>query len=295
MTHGKVLILGASGFIGRALAARLGDAAVATWNSREVPGWPRFDGTRDHVDSLPLQGVTNAIVLLGNTNPDSCARDRQSSDLINVEGVIRACDGLGARGIHCLFASTEVVFDGLRGNYVETDPVAPMLVYGQQKLTVERHIAAHWPQAACFRLAKVYGARPGDGSLLDGWHRQAQQGGTIRCASDFISSVIHVDDVVDAFLAACSVRLSGLYHMGGPRPVSRLGMFQALQQSFAAAGRPLAARGEACSIDDFSTLEGRPKDVSMRSDRLSAALDWHPVAIEEACALFVRRCQGGEA
>ncbi|KAF0225618.1 MAG: dTDP-4-dehydrorhamnose [Rhodospirillaceae bacterium] len=292
MSPDKILILGASGFIGRALAQRLGERAVATWNSRAVPGWHHFDATRNGIDTLPLNGVSHAIILLGNTNPDSCARDRHASDRLNIECVLQACDALGQRGIHCTFASTEVVFDGKAGGYVETDPTAAMLVYGQQKVAVEQHLTAHWPQAAIFRLAKVYGTSPGDGSLLDGWYRQAQAGGAIRCAADFISSVVHVDDVVDAFLGACQRNLSGLYHLGGPAPVSRLAMFQALLEAFAKAGTPLPAQAVGCSIDDFPTLEGRPKDVSLNNTKLVTDLSWSPRSIGQACADFVTLARG---
>lgn len=271
MAVGKTLIVGASGFIGRALAERLGpERCVATYASKPRAGWHRFDIRTSDVTDLPLAGVTQAVVLFGNTNPDACVRDPDDSRKVNVEGVVRVLDGLGERGIRCLYTSTEAVFDGLAGNYIETDRPDPIMLYGQQKLAVERHLARCWPAAAIVRVAKVYGSRPDDGSLFDGWYREATQADSIRCAADFLSSMIHIDDVVNAVLAMFDMNLSGVYHLGGPEPVSRLDACAALLAALAERGA-VRAKAVGCSIDDFPTLEKRPKNISMISDKLTRA------------------------
>jgi len=291
MARGKILILGGSGTIGRVLAGRLGpQACLATCNSRTLPGCVPFDALTASIHTLDLTGISHAVVLLGNTNPDSCLRDPQASHALNVAAVTRLCDQLADRGIGLVFTSTDAVFDGMKGDYSEEDPANPLLLYGAQKVEVERHLADRWPAAAIIRLPKVYGSRPGDGMLLDGWHRQILRGESIRVADDFISSAIHVEDVATGLLACMDVGLSGYYHMGGPEGVSRLAMIEAL---IAAMGGdvPPGTQVIPCSIDDFPTLESRPKNngLDCRKFMMATGQCFRPVA--EAARQFAARAR----
>ena len=269
--HGKkILILGASGFIGRALSERLGnEQCMCTYNSgKKLINGIHFDILADSIANIDISAVSHAVVLFGVTNPDHCANNRELSDAVNIRGVKRVLDELGERQIPFIFASSEVVFDGLKGDYVEGDLPNPILSYGIQKRMVEEYIAEKWLLATSIRIAKVYGTRPGDKSLLDGWFQQALLGGEIRCAADFISSAVHIDDVVNSILTICSNRLYGTYHVGGPRGISRYDLFLSLLDAIQKKHRIPSTRVVPCSIDDFVTVEKRPKNVSFVTKKL---------------------------
>ena len=271
LAHGKkILILGASGFIGRALSQRLGsEQCMCTYNSgKKLVNGIHFNILADSIANIDTSAVSHAVVLFGVTNPDHCASNRELSDAVNICGVKRVLDELGERQIPFIFTSSEVVFDGLKGDYVEGDQPNPILSYGIQKRIVEEYIAEKWPLATSIRIAKVYGTRPGDKSLLDGWFQQALLGGEIRCAADFISSAVHIDDVVTSILAICSNGLYGTYHVGGPRGISRYDLFLSLLDAIQKKHRIPSTRVVPCSIDDFVTVEKRPKNVSFVTKKL---------------------------
>ena len=285
----KILILGASGFIGRVLSECLGNQqCLGTYNSsRETNEGIRFNILTDSLSSLDFSGISHAVVLFGMTSPDQCANDLKLSEAVNIRGIKSVVDGLGERQIPFVFASTEVVFDGLKGAYVESDPPNPILSYGRQKLVVEQYISEKFPFGASIRVAKVYGTRPGDKSLLDNWRQQIWCGGDVRCAADFVSSVVHVDDVVNAILAIFSRGLSGIYHVGGPKGISRHNLFLTLLEAMKAKHRLPPIRVVSCSIDDFDTVEKRPKNISLNSNRIVKDTGISFRSFEDCCHEYV--------
>ena len=46
-------------------------------------------------------------------------------------------------GIKFIFLSSESVFDGKKGNYIETDSTNPIFEYGKQKDLIEKYILSY--------------------------------------------------------------------------------------------------------------------------------------------------------
>ncbi len=284
---GKTIILGGSGYIGGHLFTRLGSArAVASYHNTPFDGGFRFDvaTTRLADAGLDLDGVTHCVILSGISSPDFCFNEPKKAEAINIAGIGRIVDEAIGLGLVPVFASTEAVFDGKLGNYSETDAAEPALVYGQHKLEIENHLRASGAPHLTLRIAKVYDSRPGDGALLGGWHDQLRKGGEIiRCASDFISSAIHVDDVCRQIETLMDSDLTGLFHLGGSEALSRLDMCKAVAREMNA--REIAVKAEVlpCSIHDFPTAEPRPLDISMNTAKLIAATGLNMRTIDASC------------
>lgn len=282
---GRVLVLGGSGYVGRRLVARLGPArAVATYCSRPIDSGVHFDALTMDVSDLIGGGspISHAVILFGDPNPESCAADVATSTALNVDSIRSVIDRLVALRIKPVFISSEFVFDGVKGNYVETDAVNPVLIYGRQKVAVERHLERMCGDYAIVRLAKVFGAGRGDGTLFTSWLEAIERGAPIRCAQDQTFSPIHVEDVAEALVRLVESDCRGVFHLAGPRPYRRIELLRIL---LARVPREAAAVDVIpCSIHDFPLRERRPLDVSMRPDKL---VDATGVAIrdaETACA-----------
>lgn len=267
----KILILGGSSFVGRHLIARLGsERTIATYNASARPGMVRFDSTTMDLGDIVSPGtISHAVLLLGDTKPDSCVADPARSRAVNVDAITRIIDRLNDWGIPFTFTSSEFVFDGDKGDYVETDEARPILLYGAQKLDVERYVEAtakHW---VTLRLAKVYGEEKGDSTLFTAWADTLSKPARISCAADQRFSPVFVGDVCDAILASVAGKLSGLYHCSGPAGMNQLELLELLVAELRLR-RPVDLEITPCSIHDFDLPEKRPLDVSMRPDRLTA-------------------------
>ena len=285
------MVLGGSGFVGKHLLARLAPGRYsATFSAHPVPGAVKFDCTAMRLSAAvgDLSQYDQALLLLGDTEPNSCARDPERSRAVNVDGIKTLIDDLVAAGVRPIFISSEFVFDGRKGQYLETDPPTPILLYGQQKLEIERYLESATQDFAVLRLAKIYGGEVGDGTLFTNWLPVIESGGRMKCASDQIFSPIHVDDVVDALLLAAASKIRGIFHVGGPQGLSRMQCLQALLTQSRRL-RAVDLQAEPCRINDFDFPETRPVDVSMRIDKFSAEVDFSPIRVEDFCRHLAER------
>ena len=153
----RLLVTGAGGMLGRAVvdaAARLG---------RDVRGCARADldvtdaeATRHAIAAARPDAVVNCAAY---TDVDGAESDRHGADAVNARGagnVAAAAADVGAFVVHL---STDYVFDGSkREPWVESDPVAPLGVYGETKLAGERAVAAANSAHAIARTAWLFGS-----------------------------------------------------------------------------------------------------------------------------------------
>jgi dTDP-4-dehydrorhamnose reductase len=296
--RGRLLVLGASGFVGRHLYARLGSArAVATWHSTPLSGGVRFDaGTMSLRDTLlrGRHGLTAAILLLGRTKIDDCARDPQGTAQVNVAGTIRAIDDLMEAGVKPVYASTDAVFDGSRGGWTEDDPPNPTLVYGRQNAAVEAHLRGKASPWIVARLSKVVGADDSTHSLIGEWLRQIEADETIRCARDLVFTPAHVDDVAAALVRLAEGAFSGVFNVCGPQSMTRLELLEILVGEIRRY-RDVRPRIVPCSIRDFPFLEPRPLDGSMLPAKLYRALGSSFRDMRSVCAEIARNRYGDPA
>ena len=193
----NILILGASGYIGRHLFKRLGiGRAVATFNKNPINDAVKFDSLNMSIADLKIDDreISHAIILLGETNIDTCAGNEKKSNDLNVGSIIALIEDLKSEGVIPVFISTDNVFDGTRGSYSETDLPNPIVVYGRQKLEIENYLQSQCKDFCIVRLSKVYGLAPGDGTLFTTWMKALFDGEYIRVATDQVFSPISIDD-----------------------------------------------------------------------------------------------------
>ena len=285
------LILGGSSFVGLHLYELLGpEGAIITYNTRPVLDGIQFDSTTAELTEIITnpESIDQAILLLGDTNPDSCIADRNRSHLVNVEGIKRVLDQLEKWNIRPIFTSSEFVFDGATGDYVESDQPNPILLYGKQKLEIEKYLFDTFDDFVILRLAKIYGDNPDDGTLFDDLIKNILTKSSMRVAADQKFSPVYVGDVCDAIVAALDKNLHGTYHVAGPQRLTRL---ECLETAIASLEyyRPVRLEIEACSIYDFDLPEKRPQDVSMNPAKLVADAHMTLRTAAESCQVITQR------
>jgi dTDP-4-dehydrorhamnose reductase len=287
----KTLILGASGFVGGHMYARLGsEKSIAVTYSSDATDSIHFDALKMDLSDViaDFEEVGHAMIFYGETHPDRCAQDSEWSQALNVESTKRVIDCLAGNRIPLTFTSSEFVFDGERGSNIETDSPRPINLYGQQKLEIERYLQSTVAEWTVMRLGKVFASDGANAKLFVGWIQDIEAGNTMRVATDQVFSPILVNDVVSGCLLAAEKKVRGLFHLCGLRPVSRHELCLMLIEAVRGY-RSVDAEVVTCSIDDFELPEPRPKDCSMLPNKLIAATGLNITPIEDVCRDTVRR------
>ena len=210
----RVLVTGSSGLLGSKLLAamRSRPELVPLAAARRAPDARHADAVAfwslDITDRRRVQGIfgeaaPHAVVhAAAMTDVDGCELDPERAWAVNVAGtehVVEACEQVGASLVHL---STEYVFDGEAGPYVETDQPRPLSVYGKTKLASERVVARCGQRWAVARTTVVFGYAPRARHnfvlwLLD----RLARGERVRVVADQVGSPTLADNLAEMVLA----------------------------------------------------------------------------------------------
>jgi dTDP-4-dehydrorhamnose reductase len=224
----KILVTGASGFLGWNLCqvARSEAEVYGTYFQQpiEIPGVKilSIDLTdRDAVNRAIDRIAPDAIIhTAAASSPNFCQENPELSTQINVNASQRLAAICAAAKIPFVFTSTDLVFYGDKAPYVETDPVDPVNLYGEQKLTAEREILAAYPTANICRMPLMFGMAPVTAtSFIQPWLRSLSLGESLKLFVDEYRTPVSAITAAKGLLLA--MRSPGIIHLGGRERVSR--------------------------------------------------------------------------
>jgi dTDP-4-dehydrorhamnose reductase len=168
-----------------------------------------------------------------------------------------------------IFLSTDLVFDGRKGNYTELDPVNPLGIYAETKVAAEQMVLAN-PRHAVIRTSLNGGKSPGGNRGFDEQARNAWQAGqTLRLFTDEFRSPIDASVTARAIWELALAGATGLYHVAGAERMSRFELGQLL----AARSPGFNPRIEAASLKEYRGAP-RPPDCSLSSAKAQALLSF---------------------
>lgn len=219
-----MLVTGGSGYLG-GWVARLAAAdweVTATYSSH--PGaesgidWQQLD-VRDAlaVSSLIAELQPRTIVHTAALNPG------QGNDFeaVNVEGTANVASAAADADARLIHISTDMVFDGQRGNYVEADTPAPLNEYGRTKALAEQAVADSGAEAVIVRTSLIYGWRPTVARAAQWMIDALDRGDPVRLWSDEMRCPIWVESLAAAVVELAPMDFRGVLHVGGEQVVSR--------------------------------------------------------------------------
>ncbi len=288
----KVIIAGASGFLGRETvfsALRRGFDVTAILHENEVffpPAVRRVKTDLTHDDALRsfiLQEFPDAIVnCAGVTSVAEAEADHARAEKLNAalpRTLAMLANHISARFVH---VSTDMVFDGDKGNYEHTDMPLPRNLYAQTKLLGERDVLKFGKaNAAVIRTTLLSGNSPrGNKSLHERLFADWAAGKKTPLFAEEIRQPVSVSNLADALVELCErPNLSGVYHWAGGEKLSRFEIGERIARHF---GLPAEELIEKTSYEKIGgAANSRPRDLSLILHPLAGKLKTRVQAFDE--------------
>jgi dTDP-4-dehydrorhamnose reductase len=248
--HGRVLITGAGGQLGRALAE--------VWADREPVALTRaaWDVTLPVPTGLPAAGLV--LHAAAWTDVDGAEDDPQEAAAVNVAGTAHAA----ALGVPLVAFSSDYVFDGRkRDPYVESDGPGPLSAYGRSKLHGE---AAAGERAWIVRSSWLFG--PTSRNFLLTMLRLGEERREVAVVDDQRGCPTYVGHLAEATRELVDRGLPfGVWHLAAAGDCTWADFAEAI---FAEAG--LRCRVRRISSAELGAKAPRPAYSVLRSEREGA-------------------------
>jgi dTDP-4-dehydrorhamnose reductase len=267
----RLVVIGASGVIGSALLRAARGACVpvvGTALTRLRDELVAFDMRIATLRSaIPDIGPGDVMFLLaGYISPAWIFCHPEAAHYLNLDCSRRLVDEAETTGARLVFMSTDQVFDGETGGYIETSTPRPLNLYGRLKAMIENHVLAvkdnlvvrtgwnvgweqgqHCPVAQCYETLLKSGA---------------------RMADDNFFNVTDVEDTARGLLALAAeiTPAHRIYHLVSAPEISRAGLAATIK---AQSRWGAAMHFETVPFVSIPYSEPRPRRAFLRSERLA--------------------------
>lgn len=257
----KILILGASGFLGQEVYRFYGsENCIGTSFTKDIAGLIKVDLAQNSelenvIAELKPEIVINSTVLGGFWD-----RDPEQTLKVNYGINKKLAEYYNGK---IVFFSTDSVFDGEKGDYVETDKTNPINNYGKTKEMGERALTMSNKDALIIRLGILYKDR--NRGYMRFVYDNLIAGKEIEAWEDIIACPTHIEDVCCCLDILLGRNARGIYHVAGQEKISRYEFALRIADAFGLDKRLIKHPIYAGKIR-------RPKDTSLKSIKLEMKL-----------------------
>jgi dTDP-4-dehydrorhamnose reductase len=284
----KLLITGASGLYGSKLAKLAlergfevysadiqGASIVGEFVQLDVSGKAQVD---EAFGTIKPDVVVHAATL---TDVDKCELNKDLAWKVNVEGTKNIAQAAKRVGSFLVYISTDYVFSGEKGYYVESDSPEPVNYYGLTKLLAEEIVMA-LEETDFFigRPSVIYGATPAAGKvnfalwLID----SLRKGNRVKIVTDQWNTPTLNTNLAEMTLEVIERRINGVYHTCGATRVSRFEFAGKIADCFGL-DKSLIDKAES---SQFSWPALRPVDSSLDTSKAQHEFNCKPLALDKA-------------
>ena len=279
----KVLVTGASGFIGRMACAELRThdhqvGALVRQPGSEPAGTRGLEG--DITDAGSVARAIDALqpdAVMHLAAETAATKDASRIEHVNVQGTQNVVDAASSAGVERFVFCSTVVTGNAHGETLTEESTLPVdTVYGRSKQRGEEIVRESGLRTAIVRPGHVYGA--------GGWYeaefvKRLQQPGRLAVVGkgDNWWDVVRVEDVAVALVLALEKAGDGrVYHVADDLPIT-LYDFVALTAEALGVGKPRRVPVAAAKLmagDD--PVKAVIRSAKTSNDRIKRELDWTP-------------------
>lgn len=204
----KVLILGATGLLGKPL--------VREWHGDDVVGFGSRDV--DIRDEVRVHEVVHSahpdwiVLAAAYTDVDGCESHQELAFAVNRDGALNVARAAQSADAKMLFISSDYVFDGKKGSpYEINDQRNPQSVYGRTKAEAELGLLQVLPDCCIARTSWLFGA--GGKCFPDTILKFAANRPSLDVVNDQRGCPTYTVDLSRAIIELCRQNATGIVHV----------------------------------------------------------------------------------
>ncbi|HAW08149.1 MAG TPA: dTDP-4-dehydrorhamnose reductase [Bacteroidetes bacterium] len=241
----RIVILGPFGKVGEPIVNLLAQEknceiyALSKLTQEKAKHWKNYHVNLDIMDFTELRNIFAyskpdiIINAAAYTNVDDAEVDRADCWKLNVDLVNRLVRFAKIYNSHLIHFSSDYIFDGEKGPYLETSRPNPINFYGKSKLASENQIKLAKIKSTIIRTNLLFGhtslAKPTFiSNLIDSFKHNQK----VKVAESLFSNPIITNDIAAGVLRVILLEAYGIYNFSGPNYMSRLGVAQAVADVF---------------------------------------------------------------
>lgn len=218
--------------------------------------------------------------LAASSNANYCESFPWLSWKTNVEASKHLALIAASENIKLCFTSTDMVFDGKKGNYDENDLPNPINKYGEQKVEAEQIILSTVKNVVVFRLPLMFGIMEGKDTFFSLMMTALKTQQKTKLFTDEFRSICGVQSVAQGILSLLE-KAEGIVHLGGKERISRYDFAMLSAKVFGYDSSVILP----CLQSEMKMPAPRPKDASLNSSK-GIYLGFEPMKLEEELRLI---------
>ncbi|HOV92724.1 MAG TPA: NAD(P)-dependent oxidoreductase [Candidatus Kapabacteria bacterium] len=241
----RIVILGPFGKVGEAITNLLVQEkncdvfALSKLTDEKTKYWKNYHINIDILDFNELRNIFAfakpdiIINAAAYTNVDDAEIERAECWKLNVDLVNRLVRYAKIYNSHLIHFSSDYIFDGEAGPYLETSRPNPINFYGKSKLASENQIKLAKIRSSIIRTNLLFGHtalnKPNFVSNLIDSLKHNQK---IKVVDSLYSSPILTNDIAYGVIRIILLEAYGIYNFSGPNYLSRYGIAKAVADVF---------------------------------------------------------------
>lgn len=291
----SVLIIGGSGTVGTHLALRLREnyKVFATYLRRqlEIPGVTSIPADiqgRNWVKRVIYTANPDVVIYAaGSSRVDLAESDPKETEKVHTSGPATASNIADILQPKFIYLSSSHVFDGMKGNYRESDSVMPSTVLGKAQIGGENFIRGKSLNHTIVRSSPLYGRSAGGGipSVFELILQRLERGERTELPTTELHSFAPIYGLVDLIerLVESGPR-NKVLHYGGLTKISYFDFARRWAERFGYDPELIQPRKADAAHHHVSTL-----DYSLNSTQIAQTLKIQPLLLEEGFDLVEKR------
>lgn len=293
----RILITGASGLLGLNLAlfAAKHENVFGTVYSHELKDVPfkviqvDLQDSREIYDCVEEADPEIIINCAAMADLETCEKEPEIAELLNVALPLELAEIARKRKIKLIQISTDAVFDGKRGNYVEDDQPNPLSVYARTKWESEKAVTNTNSDSLIVRV-NFYGySLLGKRSLAEFFLYNLAAGTHVFGFDDVYICPLLVQDLASILFAMIKKDLKGIYHVVSPESLSKYDFGVRIARLFDLNENLV----EAINVSQAGLIARRSPNLILRIDKLTRDLGQNPPGQQEGLLEFKKLYEKG--